>query len=231
MRGNKKTKKAVAKPTIKKKAVAKKTIKTKKKVVSARLGEARAKGTKKSESVYGSAMPIPEMGTRIMVKEEVDEIKPEVAGDLNFNDEEDQEDAVVEKNTEEILPVNSSDMTDKQKTIIMYVAVCSVMAIIVFFWVMSVKYSLGQSFSNENGDPEASASLDKIKSSLSEMKEKINTASDFAQTQFKEATNSVKDPEAQKSVNPDISDDFTNQLKEKLENLNTNTNNVNTNNQ
>ncbi len=196
---------------------------------------------KKVESVLGSSLPFQELGTRVFVRQEkIDE--PVATSDLaqapvaelqidslfpefDFSTEElDAEDDSAEFEPE--LNSNNNEMSDKIKVVVMYVAVTSIMAVIVFFWVLSVKYSLGQNMQNSE-DPLASENMEKLNSSLGGLKDDFFAVSDFAKIQIDQTIKAGLQAEPIE-VKPQIPEEITNQLKEKLQNLNTNSSNTNT---
>ncbi|MCX6744269.1 MAG: hypothetical protein NTX82_01960 [Candidatus Parcubacteria bacterium] len=217
------------------------------KVKASKPATKRKASKKRSENVFGAKLPLAEVGTRIFVKqEEVDEpvaeleiaqekfdnvlldslfpefdfSEEELPAEQNFSDQD-----LIEPGPE-AYSIKNNEMSNRAKTVIMYIAVTSIMAAIVFFWGLSVKYSLSQSMQN-TADPQTNQDLEKIKSSLGGIKDDFFTISDFAKTQIDRTIKSEMQPNPVEAE-PQIPDDITSQLKEKLQNLNTNSLNTNT---
>jgi hypothetical protein len=109
------------------------------------------------------------------------------------------------------------DLTPRQKNIIMYVGIGAIMSVLIVFWGLSVKNSLSQGLANSNQSIDY---LGQFKQSLNQIEANLNT----------DNTNSADNTDAAKQqlLDSKVKSDIANQLKAKLENLNTN--NANTNN-
>jgi hypothetical protein len=233
---NKKTKTVAKKNVIKKIAVPK---------------TAKAKiGKKANEGVLGSAFKpqIKNLGIKIPVQaiksEPVEEVEDFVFNDFEIEAEQNQ--PVINNNLNfpaiegltpdlaEIQPEADNEkaeeyyqqkqMSSRQKNIIMYAGVASIMAVLVVFWGLSIKNSFSQGLGAQQNDNSDSALIGQFQTTLDNLKQNLTNTN-----QQLPADNNTATLDALKSKinNAKIQDEIANQLKEKLENLNTNSENTN----
>ncbi|OGY41317.1 MAG: hypothetical protein A2Y82_03860 [Candidatus Buchananbacteria bacterium RBG_13_36_9] len=109
----------------------------------------------------------------------------------------------------------------RQKNIIMYIAVCSIMVVLVVFWFFSVKQSLSQSIKNVNilNSQESNALLQELGGVKQDFTNITNQVQDNAQI-LQEFSNQVKNQVIENQLKNTIID----QVKDKLENSNLNQN-------
>jgi len=188
-------------------------------VKSKKLG-AKKRIKKANESILGAVSDTAALGVKIPVQavqneparpyefEEFNFGADETSGeDLNNNLADPKLQAVLEQESEddgeEYFP--QKEFSPRQKTVIMYIGLISIMAVLVVFWGLSIKNSLGQG-SAQNGQPDSSSQLlNQFQSALDQMKNEIS--------------NNIN-----QIPNSNINEQVLNQLKDKLENLNANIN-------
>ena len=186
---------------------------------SKKLG-AKKRIKKANESILGAVSDTAALGVKIPVQavqneparpyefEEFNFGADETSGeDLNNNLADPKLQAVLEQESEddgeEYFP--QKEFSPRQKTVIMYIGLISIMAVLVVFWGLSIKNSLGQG-SAQNGQPDSSSQLlNQFQSALDQMKNEIS--------------NNIN-----QIPNSNINEQVLNQLKDKLENLNANIN-------
>lgn len=144
------------------------------------------------------------------------EVEPEISSDYMI---------------EEIQEVdNSSYLSDRGKSIIMYVAITCIMIIIVIFWGLSIKYSLSQNLQDASlNEQEESADVKQIKESLNNIKDDFATMSNLAKEQLDQALN-FSDQTKEQVIENQIKDEVAEVLEQKLNNLNNSVSNGNTSN-
>lgn len=204
----------------------------------------------KTESILGSvAAPQAEsLGTKILVQEITEEPKI-AAADLameettipqeNFTfpaeemnedfaeqiDSQNQEDIQIQNQNSPEAYYAQKEMSQRQKTIIMYVSLTAIMGVLVFFWGLSIKNSFSQSIIKTSGTGDDSQQLfNEFQGFFADFQDSMANINN--QNQDTQA-NQVLDEMKQKIINDKVKDDIANQLKEKLENLNTNSENTN----
>lgn len=249
-RGNKKTKKTVkaVKASPAKKVVRKSAAKPK--------GKVRKTGQPKKENILGSVKSKPAvLGVRIPVTQiPVREIKPAPQadfGDFVFEFEDDDQEEIIDKQTDNIVQsavrpqvqekseaieeaetepeyYDKKDFSQTQKKIIMYVSMAGIMGVLVVFWGLSIKNSFSQGMQKSLTDD----------SSIQLINQFADTFNDF-QNGLANVPNQVVSDNINVQVlgkvkeellKDDVKTDIASQLKEKLENLNTDSLNANLNN-
>jgi hypothetical protein len=231
---NKKTK-TVAKKKIEKKVAAPKVAKPKsgKKIKEGVLGRALMPQTK----ILGIKIPV-----QAIKSEPVEEIE-----DFIFNDfeiEAEQVQPVINNNLNssaieglapdlaEIQPeadeeeaeeyYQQKQMSPRQKNIIMYAGVVSIMAVLVVFWGLSIKNSFSQGLPTMNNDDSNNKLIGQVQATLNQLQKGLSGATN---QQAPSADNSQILEDLKTKINTaKIQDDIANQLKAKLENLNMNGN-------
>ncbi|MCX6739892.1 MAG: hypothetical protein NTZ49_01530 [Candidatus Parcubacteria bacterium] len=115
------------------------------------------------------------------------------------------------------------DLTPLQKNIIMYTGIACVMAALVVFWGLSIKASLSQNLPAENYLEEIKSEdlIDQMKDTIDGVKDGLSQAQNLNQN-----TNDLQAVK-EKIIETQLKNEIADQLKDKLENLNTNNININ----
>ena len=157
----------------------------------------------------------PEFSAEPMVVEE--ELAEDYDEPLEYNQEEYRE------------PEPFENLTPRQKNIIMYAAIICIMAVIVGFWALGLKASLGQSFQgaiiNNNDSQKVNESLNALKGDISNIKNQINKE--------QQAINDVTQQAKQKILEQQLKNTIVEKIKEQVtdsqnSNLNVNAPSANT---
>lgn len=119
------------------------------------------------------------------------------------------------------------EMSPRQKNIIMYVSLTAIMSVLVVFWGLSIKNSMSQGIATSGFGAESQNFLNELQGTFNDFQTGISEVTN--QNQSADITDPAFEDIKQQIVTDKVRDDIANQLKEKLENLNTNTNIVNTN--
>lgn len=216
------------------------TTKSRKKAVSK---PAQVKTTKtKTETVLGSQMESrQDLGVKIPVQELKTEAAPQFAAfedqdqmlesaqqnadslNSDFEDYNDSQDDYQNQDEEQQYFYPQKDLSPRAKNLIMYISIFSIMGVLVVFWGLNIKNSLGQGVPG-SFDPLAggTAMINQFQTELNQIQISLNTN---APTNQAPANNN---PDIQKVsqqiLDAKIKNDISNQLKQKLENLNANVN-------
>ncbi len=195
--------------------------KTKKKIVARKKPAKRKRKALKHlaempENVYGQkidlAQEIAPLLATIIEPQEAEEPEEPVEPQIEMEE-------LVPQESDEIMPVKvDKDLNTWQKTVLMYAAIGCIMCVILFFWIISVKNSLGQSVQEPNKDEGLSAIFGEIQSGVN----KIGIIIDNQKKQITDFTAAAKSI----IVSEQLKNEVTNKLKEQLQdsNLNLNTN-------
>jgi methyl-accepting chemotaxis protein len=154
-----------------------------------------------------------------------DQVEPVLIQEsIEENIEQPQEEIIDERDDDyqvENIPEPFGYLSLRQKNIIMYIAVVSIMSVLVVFWFFSIKQSLSQGLKNYNLIN--SQQSNSLKQELGEIKEDFNNITNQVQSKTQDLnnfTNKVKEGVAEYQIKNNVLE----QLKDRLENSNTNQN-------
>lgn len=195
--------------------------KTKKKINTRKKAAKIAKRAKKRvkeipESVYGQKIEIQQQ-VQPIIEAVIEETQPEVQNEIfedSFEDSNEELEIKVVEDQEIQVMSNEKDLDNKQKHILMYIAISCIMVVVLFFWLVSVKSSFGQNFEKTDSDQEISSFINEIGSSIKSMTNYI----DNQKKQIADFTTEAKGVIIEEKIKQDISG----KIKDQLENSNVN---------
>lgn len=237
-RGNKKTKKVI-KPKTAKKSLKKKPVKT--------AGKVKKSKKVKAENILGSNLPPAEvLGTKIQVQEIAEEpvmpvqdlaVAETISDYINEEVQNNDTAEVADLDVSEIPPQYEAqpqvadvaedyyiqkELSPRQKNIIMWASLSAIMGVLIFFWGLSIKNSMSQIIIPTGLGAENQKLLEEFQGVLGDFQENLSAATN--QTNTNTANNQLLEDIKTQITNNQVKDDVAAQLKEKLENLNANTN-------
>ena len=193
--------------------------KTKKKIVARkkpvkRKSKAQKRSAEMPENVYGQKIDLAQKITppplTIIEQKEVEESE-------EVSEPQIQVEEIAPLEPDEIMSVKmDKDLNVRQKTVLMYTAIGCIMCVIFFFWLMSVKNSLGQSVKEPNKDEGLSAIFGEIQSGVNNIGNIINNQ----KKQLTDITTAAKSIIIQEQLKHEV----TNKIKQQLQNPNSNLN-------
>ncbi|MBN1326255.1 hypothetical protein JW977_04760 [Candidatus Falkowbacteria bacterium] len=112
--------------------------------------------------------------------------------------------------------IPQKDLSQRQKVILMYVAIASIMCFIVFFWLISAKNSLGHGFQKQTEDEGLSAIINEVGIGINNFSDIIDAQKKQLSDFTAEATDII--------IQEQLKNEVANKLKEQLQNSNSNLN-------
>jgi len=177
------------------------------------------------ENIFGQQIEIQqEVAPVIEIKESEPEIEiqREIIKNISTEPEEEKQEEILESISitpeieyeENISP--QKDLSQGQKIGLMYIAIGSIMCAIIFFWLFSVKNTLGQGFKNQGQDEDLSVIINEIKDGVSNFSNIIENQKNELKN-FTDETNNI-------IIQEQIKNEVTNKMKEQIQNSNLNLN-------
>ncbi len=219
------------------------------KVTKARRPSRKKIAASAAEGVLGAtlnteaAAAADNLGSRILVQEVKDEsmdalpeqtLVLDIAEteniDNNYSPEENLEQdtydlAEEDINGEQEFYADRNNFTQRQKKIIMYVAITSIMAVLIGFWLISVRATLSQNFLPGQADKSQALPANSLKDAMNEMKNGLFLYGDYASQQINQVLE-IPEQTKEKIIENKVKNETLDALKEKLNNLNNNVNSI-----
>jgi len=219
------------------------------KVTKARRPSRKKIAASAAEGVLGAtlnteaAVAADNLGSRILVQEVKDESMDALSEqtlvldiaeteniDNNYSPEENSEQdaydlAEEDINGEQEFYADRNNFTQKQKKIIMYVAITSIMAVLIGFWLISVRATLSQNFLPGQTDKSQALPANSLKDAMNEMKNGLFLYGDYASQQINQVLE-IPEQTKEKIIENKVKNETLDALKEKLNNLNNNVNSI-----
>jgi len=152
---------------------------------------------------------------------EAADLEPEVFDEQNVGEEMLDEEAYSDEDLlmdeEDLNEMPASSLTDRQKHIIMYIGITSIMIFILFFWAISIKNSIGQELKDFNAQKNNGDSLADLENSLQLFKDNVFSNNPLIVNQNIVSPQIIDKTQEQKA-------DVLDTMKEKIESLQLNTN-------
>jgi hypothetical protein len=208
-----------AKPATKKSRVSKKSAgKKAKSRIPAKLGrKILVKAVTDIKPTETISMPAIEAPALVMAGKEPEAFEFDEQIFTDFNDEAQPEEV---EEIDEDLPPEQSSLSIRHKHIILYVAIISIMTVVVGFWFSGIRYSLGQSLKDYSdiGDPQAT---ERVKKAFSDFANTIFSIvqTDTGQVQQPATNNNINQAIKQKIIEQQLKDSIVDQMQKKIENI------------
>ncbi len=222
--------KKVLKPKAKKiKQVKKKNTAKSKAKISVKKKSPRKKKTKKMPGLRIPVKTLAEETAGSILASQIDQQPDEVTEQANeFEDFDFGE--LKEENIEEILEKEpegkfgytdedsqrQADLTPRQKTVLMYIAVACIMVVISSFWFLAVKNSLGQFIVGNSSDQEQAKATQDAKDALSDVQNDFNQIKEII-NQNSDSLDDFQDQTKNQIIENQIKNDAVKKIQEQLE--------------